>query len=87
MEPSIDTWSICEKAENMILNRFCIDEAAAFEISGVYYLERSSYQIAIQHYRYRKNLAVDTVEQDRKGKECLKLLYLLFDQLYFKLII
>ena len=28
------------KAENMILNRFCIDEDAAFELSGVYYLNQ-----------------------------------------------
>ena len=30
------------KAGNMIFNRFCIDEDAAFELSGVYYLARSS---------------------------------------------
>ena len=28
------------KAENMILNRFCIDEDAAFELSGVHYLKK-----------------------------------------------
>ena len=30
------------KGGNMILNRFCIDEDAAFELSGVYFFEKSS---------------------------------------------
>ena len=30
------------KGGNMILNRFCIDEDAAFEVSGVHYLKTSS---------------------------------------------
>ena len=30
------------KAGNMIFNRFCIDEDAAFELSGVNYLKKSS---------------------------------------------
>ena len=39
MEPSDDTWNIASKGGNMYLNRFCIDEDAAFELSGVSYLE------------------------------------------------
>ena len=31
------------KAGNMILNRFCIDEDAAFELSGVNYLKKYGY--------------------------------------------
>ena len=38
MEPSKDAW-------DMILNRFCIDEDAAFELSGVNYLKKSSLDI------------------------------------------
>ena len=38
-EPSDD---ISLKGGNMILNRFCIDEDAAFELSGVNYLKKSS---------------------------------------------
>ena len=37
MEPSEDTSNISMKGGNMILNRFCIDEDAAFELSGVNY--------------------------------------------------
>ena len=42
MEPSRDADDVSLKAGNMILNRFCIDEDAAFELSGVYYLKKSS---------------------------------------------
>ena len=42
MEPSADGFDISLKGGNMILNRFCIDEDAAFELSGVNYLKKSS---------------------------------------------
>ena len=42
MEPSEDGHDVSLKTGNMILNRFCIDEDAAFELSGVYYLETPS---------------------------------------------
>jgi len=41
MEPSGDASNISFKAVNMILNRFCIDEDAAFELSEVNYLKRN----------------------------------------------
>ena len=40
MEPSKKADNISLKAGNMILNRFCIDEDAAFELSGVNYLKK-----------------------------------------------
>ena len=43
MEPSEDAWNTSLKGGNMILNRFCIDEDAAFELSGVNYLKRRSW--------------------------------------------
>ena len=45
MEPPEEKYDISLKGGNMILNRFCIDEDAAFELSGVYYLKKSSYTI------------------------------------------
>ena len=42
MEPSEDAWSSSLKGGKMIFNRFCIDEDAAFELSGVNYLKKSS---------------------------------------------
>ena len=38
MEPSNAAYDISLKAGKMILNRFCIDEDAAFESTGVFYL-------------------------------------------------
>ena len=43
MEPSEMADAIHFKGGNMCLNRFSIDEEAAFEISGVHYLETLSY--------------------------------------------
>ena len=59
MEPSEDAHMTPLKGGNMILNRFCIDEDAAFELSGANYLQKSSFEL-----RYRVN------HQKEKGKEC-----------------
>ena len=40
MEPSEKAYETHLKGGNMILNRFCIDEDAAFELSGVNYLKK-----------------------------------------------
>ena len=40
MDPPNDAWNISLQGGNMALNRFCIDEEAAFELSGVYYLQK-----------------------------------------------
>ena len=40
MEPSENAWVTSLKGGRMILNRFCIDEDAAFELSGVNYLKK-----------------------------------------------
>ena len=40
MEPSEYKYHIDLKCGNMILNRFCIDEDAAFELSGVNFFKR-----------------------------------------------
>ena len=42
MERPQEAYGISLKTGNMILNRFCIDEDAAFELSGVYSLKKSS---------------------------------------------
>ena len=41
MEKS-DPWRIDMKGGNMYLNRFCMEEEAGFELSGVYYLKKYS---------------------------------------------
>ena len=47
MEPSLDGDNVSVKAGNMILNRFCIDEDAAFELSGVHYLKEASWTMGL----------------------------------------
>ena len=39
IEPSEDASNISEKAGKLYLNRFCIDEESACELSGVYHLK------------------------------------------------
>ena len=63
MDPSEDGDDVSLKTGNMILNRFCIDEDAAFELSGVYYLETSSREMMFKHLKildenleFRENL-------------------------------
>ena len=51
MEPSKDAWDTSLKGGNMILNRFCIDEDAAFEFSGVNYLTKSSFRIKKREFK------------------------------------
>jgi len=43
-EPSIEAYDISLQAGNMCLNRFCIDEEAGFELSGVYSLKKHKLQ-------------------------------------------
>ena len=42
VELSDDAWRISAKCANMYFNRFCIHEDASHELSGVYYLTKSS---------------------------------------------
>ena len=65
MEPPEDAHEISLKAGNMCFNRFCIDEDAAFELSGVHYLEKSSEDI-----KYKKEFEL---VRKSKGKGYLSL--------------
>ena len=47
MDPPEFAHNVSAKGGNMILNRFCIDEDAGFELSGVYYLKQSSCNMRI----------------------------------------
>ena len=62
MEPSENAWRTPLKGGNMILNRFCIDEDAAFELSGVNYLKKSSDEMKRESKKFRD-------ERKVKGKE------------------
>ena len=63
MNPSEEPWETSLKGGNMILNRFCIDEDAAFELSGVNNLKKSSYDI-----EYGESIKFKVIKK-AKGKE------------------
>ena len=67
MEPSEHAWNTPLKGGNMILNRFCIDEDAAFELSGVYSFKKSS------DIEYRHNQSSEVkLKRKEKGKEFIQ---------------
>ena len=41
VEPPERAWNTSSKGPKMCLNRFCIDEDAAFELSGVHHVDKS----------------------------------------------
>ena len=63
MEPSEKDWITPLKGGNMILNRFCIDEDAVFELSGVKNLEKTSGDIEDE-----ESIKFE-VQRKHKGKE------------------
>ena len=68
MEPSeFVKWKTPLKTGNMILNRFCIDEDAAFELSGVNYLTKSHNKMLDP--LWKKSYFELEDERKAKGKE------------------
>ena len=66
IEPS-EVAYISSKPGNMILNRFCIDEDAAFELSGINYLKKSYYYVIVAPLFSEINPVESDTEE--KGKE------------------
>ena len=60
MDPSEAAWETSLKGGTMILNRFCIDEDAAFELSGVNYLKKLSSKM---------DMTISQFKEEPKGKE------------------
>ena len=67
MEPPKPAWNISLKGGNMILNRFCIDEDAAFELSGVSSLKTTSEDI--QEEDSEDDSLEVKLKREEKGKE------------------
>ena len=61
MDSSGDGYDPSLKGGNMIFNRFCIDEDAAFELSGISYLKQPS--------RVRIGRRLSKAERKVKGKD------------------
>ena len=75
IEPSEDAFETPLKGGSMIFNRFCIDEKAAFELSGVNYIKKWSFKTANSSTREFQ------VKSEAKGKEFTFLLLFYFVKL------
>ena len=62
MEPHEDKCATPLKGGNMILNRFCIDEDAAFELSGINSLKKWSEDMRGDNLEFK-------LKREEKGKE------------------
>ena len=72
MEPSEYAYEKSLKGGNMCLNRFSIDEDAAFELSGVHYLKKTS------AFGIHACIHSDAEARETKGKG-----FLSFDSFHF----
>ena len=63
MDPTQKAYETSLKAGKMILNRFCIDEDAAFELSGVNSLKKTS-----EDMKWGERFNID-LKKIQKGKE------------------
>ena len=68
--PTEDSWNISWRAGNMFLNLLCIDEAAAFDSPGVYFL-KDSYENVEPDEPNKKKLRLEPGKRSR-GKRILK---------------
>ena len=67
MEPSKDAHVISCKGGKLYFNRFCIDEDAACELSGVHYLKESSNYLA-SFVKYADSSEQLQADKNAKGK-------------------
>ena len=54
IEPQVELFCPHWKLANLFMNRFSIDEDAAFELLGVYYLRKSSTELSDCHWARKK---------------------------------
>ena len=87
MEPSEDLENISLKAGMLYLNRFCIDENAANELSGVYYLKKSSKKFTDFIDREKPIEKLSKYEDYEAVQYKIKCeIYLLFFKIYFSFV-
>ena len=68
MEPSKNEWITPLKIGRLYLNRFIIDEEAAFEIRGIHYFAPSRYEISIDKLYAGQSDFCKLVDSDLKQK-------------------
>ena len=64
IEPPIDPWSSPSKIGNSYINRFAIDEEAAFEIIGIYNLSKMRVVGSIENYGFGERRGEDMVSDN-----------------------
>ena len=57
IQPTDISWFTPEKTANLLMNRFCINEDAAFEVSGVHYLGK---MLALENYLSKNLFGLET---------------------------
>ena len=68
MEPSKNEWITPLKIGRLYLNRFIIDEEAAFEIQGIHYFAPSRYEISIDNLDAGESDFCNLVDSEMKQK-------------------
>ena len=68
IEPNDDLWATPLKFGNLFMNRFAVEEDAAFEVLKIFELEKTSFEMS---YHKRPNYKNFTEERKQKGKDLI----------------
>ena len=68
IEPYEDAFRTPLKIGNLLMNRFAVDENAAFEILGIFELEKTSLEMSYRRYPFYKYF---TEERKQKGMDLI----------------
>ena len=66
IEPSDDAWRTPLKIGNLFMNRFAVDEDAAFEVMKIFELEKTSFEMSKLSQSTFKNFKKERIH---KGKD------------------
>ena len=72
IEPAKEEWTCPESIGNLYLNRFAIDENAAHEVLGVYYLQQSSAEVCDPTNEAYGNYEIERQQKQTFDKEMFK---------------
>ena len=75
IEPNDDKYWTNEKIGNIFMNRFTIDEDAAFEILQIFELQKTSEYMALDGHPIQKDFSLE-IEQKGMGFIAISSLYL-----------
>ena len=72
IEPAKEEWKCPESIGNLYLNRFVIDEDAAHEVLGVYYLKKSSAELCDPKHEAYPEFEIERQHKERFDNKMLK---------------